>query len=212
MGGSGNLSRTCDLSAWNLSIRLELFSNQFISPKFSDDSWHSMLLCGKNVPWNSEGSRGYMYGEDCCESCPVTHLVHLRHHTFARFYSGSFSWFMLPLRFLTCPQGNIDASHLRKKLDLATRYPNLEIKSKIEKTFWRLGQSTFFWLNKMRWLWPYWSSSIKSSANYSDSCPGLLPSYGLHGSCVKTERKLVRVSNAASSPDFVITVPDNRDT
>ena len=117
MGGSGNLSRTCDLSAWNLSIRLELFSNQFISPKFSDDSWHSMLLRGKNVPWNSEGSRGYMYGEDCCESCPVTHLVHLRHHTFARFYSGSFSWFMLPLRFLTYPQ-RISAKNWILPLDI----------------------------------------------------------------------------------------------
>ena len=36
-----------------------------------------MLLSAKNVPRNSEGSRGDMYGEACCESWPVTHLVQL---------------------------------------------------------------------------------------------------------------------------------------
>ena len=31
----------------------------------------------KECARNSEGSRGDMYGEACCESCPVTHLVQL---------------------------------------------------------------------------------------------------------------------------------------
>ena len=88
---------------------------------------------------------------------------------------------MLLLRFLTCAQGNIDAPHLlRKKLDLPTWYPNLEIKSKIEKTFWRLGQSTFFSLNKMRRMTILEVFNQELSQLQRDSCLGLLPSYGLN--------------------------------
>ena len=79
-------------------------------------------------------------------------------------------------------QGNIDAAPhlLRKKLDLPTWYPNLEIKSKIEKTFWRLGQSTFFPLNKMRWVTILEVFDQELSQLQRDSCLGLLPSYGLN--------------------------------
>ena len=141
-----------------------------------------MLLSAKNVPRNSEGSRGDMYGEACCETCPVTHLVQLwRIILLPDFIPDRFLDLSPLLQFLTCSEGNIDAPHLlRKKLDLPTWYPNLEIKSKIEKTFWRLGQSTFFSLNKMRWMTILEVFNQELSQLQRDSCLGWLPSYGLN--------------------------------